>query len=57
MSDFEATLRDYLENTFDAGTKDWNDYESAKALCTHLLQPTDEQYPRMIKIITDWLDL
>jgi len=57
MNEFENQVKEYLDNTFDPGTKDWIDYESAKSLLTHLLQPTPEQYQRMIKIITDWLDL
>jgi hypothetical protein len=54
---FEEQLKDYLENTFDPGTKNWNDYEAAKYTCLFLLSPTDEQYPIMLKIITDWLEL
>ena len=58
MSDFEKLVREYLENAFDPGTKNWNDYESAKALCLFNCAPNDsEQYDLMIKIITEWLEL
>jgi len=58
MIEFEKLVRVYLENAFCPGTKDWNDYVSAKYLCLFNCDPKDsEQYDLMIKIITEWLEL
>ena len=55
--DFENRVKEYLKKNFKPGTKNWNDYESAKKLCIFRLEPSSDQYDMMIKIITDWLEL
>jgi hypothetical protein len=47
----------YVHKYFTKGSKSWVDYEAAKKQVITYFNPTDEQYPIMIKIITDWLDL
>jgi hypothetical protein len=57
MTEFEKMVTNYIQGDFPKGSKNWNDYESAKYLCLFNFSPTDEQYPVMLKIITDWLEL
>ena len=55
--DFETRVKEYLKENFTKGTKNWNDYESAKYLCIFRLEPYSDQYDVMLKIITEWLEL
>ena len=57
MDNFDQQIKDYMMREFRWGSKSWQVYEGAKRYCIDTFNPTDEQYPRMIKIITDWLEL
>ena len=46
-----------MHDNFHKGSKVWTEYEYAKTFCMNNFDPTDEQYPVMIKIIADWLEL
>lgn len=54
---FERKVMWFMHDNFHKGSRDWTEYEYAKTFCMNNYDPTDEQYPVMIKIITDWLEL
>ena len=54
---FDKKVKEYMQREFRYGCKNWQVYEGAKRHCIDNFNPSDAEYDRMIKIITDWLDL
>ena len=59
MNEFEKECKDFLIEGYRdrKGCKNWHIYEMIKNRMIFDFDPTDEQYPQMIKVIIDWLDL
>jgi hypothetical protein len=54
---FEEKIKEFMRTWYKKGSGTWEGYEYAKKSCIMFFTPTYAEYPVMIKIIADWLEL